>query len=103
MHSRRRWVTVASGIYAARKAGTPTPDRSPSVPEEIQRAIRPKAMAPGPGASALGLIARWIFSGTDGDLSGVGVPAFLAAYMPLATVTHRRRECIYAACPHYPI
>ena len=52
---------------------------------------------------ALALIARWISSHTDGDLSGVGFPAFLAAYMPLSTVTDRRGECIYAACPHYRI
>jgi ATP-dependent DNA helicase DinG len=51
--------------------------------------------------AALGLIARWAASGTDGDMSGVGFPAFLAASMPLSTVTDRRGECIYAACPHY--
>ena len=32
-----------------------------------------------------------------------GFPAFLAASMPLSTVTDRRGECIYAACPHYRI
>jgi ATP-dependent DNA helicase DinG len=52
---------------------------------------------------ALGLIARWIASGTDGDISGAGFPAFLAASMPLSEVTDRRGECIYAACPHYRI
>jgi ATP-dependent DNA helicase DinG len=61
------------------------------------------ALAPGQRTVALALIARWIGSHTDGDLSGVGFPAFLAATMPLSTVTDRRGECIYAACPHYRI
>src|SRR6185437_2284694 len=52
---------------------------------------------------ALGLVARWIASGTDGDISGAGFPAFLAASMPLGEITDRRGECIYAACPHYRI
>ena len=52
---------------------------------------------------ALALVARWISSPTDGDLSGVGFPAFLAAQMPLSTITDRRGECIYAACPHYRV
>ena len=61
------------------------------------------ALAPGQRSVALGLIARWIGSGTDGDISGAGFPAFLAASMPLSEVTDRRGECIYAACPHYRI
>jgi len=61
------------------------------------------ALAPGQRSIALALIARWIGAGTDGDLSGVGFPAFLAAYMPLSAVTDRRGECIYAACPHYRV
>ena len=61
------------------------------------------ALAPGQRAIAMGLIARWISSHTDGDLSGVGFPAFLAAHLPLSTVTDRRGECIYAACPHFRI
>jgi ATP-dependent DNA helicase DinG len=69
----------------------------------FEEASKRTALAPGQRAIALGLIARWIASGTDGDLSGVGFPAFLAAYMPLSTVTDRRGECIYAACPHYRI
>jgi ATP-dependent DNA helicase DinG len=52
---------------------------------------------------ALGLIARWISSNTDGDISGAGFPAFLAASLPLSEITDRRGECIYAACPHYRI
>lgn len=67
----------------------------------FEDAAKRTALAPGPRTIALGLIARWIQSHTDGDLSGAGFPAFLAAAMPLSTVTDRRGECIYAACPHY--
>lgn len=69
----------------------------------FEEAAKRTALAPGQRSIALGLIARWIASHTDGDLSGVGFPAFLAASMPLSTVTDRRGECIYAACPHYRI
>lgn len=69
----------------------------------FEEATKRTALAPGQRSIVLGLIARWIASHTDGDLSGVGFPAFLAAYMPLSTVTDRRGECIYAACPHYRI
>jgi len=69
----------------------------------FEEAAKRTALAPGQRAVALGLIARWIASHTDGDLSGVGFPAFLAAQMPLSTVTDRRGECIYAACPHYRV
>ena len=67
----------------------------------FEEAAKRTALAPGQRTVALALIARWIASHTDGDLSGVGFPAFLAAYMPLSTVTDRRGECIYAACPYY--
>jgi ATP-dependent DNA helicase DinG len=69
----------------------------------FEEAAKRTALAPGQRVIVLALIARWISSGTDGDLSGVGFPAFLAAHMPLSTVTDRRGECIYAACPHYRI
>lgn len=69
----------------------------------FEEAAKRTALAPGQRTVALALIARWIGSHTDGDLSGVGFPAFLAAVMPLSTVTDRRGECIYAACPHYRI
>ncbi len=69
----------------------------------FEEAAKRSALAPGQRTIALALIARWISSNTDGDLSGVGFPAFLAAAMPLSTVTDRRGECIYAACPHYRI
>jgi ATP-dependent DNA helicase DinG len=67
----------------------------------FEEAAKRTALAPSPRSVALGLIARWAASGSDGDISGVGFPAFLAASMPLSTVTDRRGECIYAACPHY--
>ena len=67
----------------------------------FEEAAKRTALAPSPRSVALGLIARWAESGSDGDISGVGFPAFLAAAMPLSTVTDRRGECIYAACPHY--
>ena len=69
----------------------------------FEEAAKRTALAPGQRSIALALIARWISSHTDGDLSGMGFPAFLAATMPLSTVTDRRGECIYAACPHYRI
>jgi ATP-dependent DNA helicase DinG len=49
----------------------------------------------------LGLIARWIAATRDGDMSGAGFPAFLAASFPMGEITDRRGECVYAACPHY--
>ncbi|HTC85037.1 MAG TPA: hypothetical protein VK683_11815, partial [Rhizomicrobium sp.] len=67
----------------------------------FEEAAKRTALAPGQRTVALALIARWIASHTDGDLSGVGFPAFLAAYLPLSSITDRRGECIYAACPHY--
>jgi ATP-dependent DNA helicase DinG len=67
----------------------------------FEEAAKRTALAPGQRSVALGLIARWIASGTDGDISGAGFPAFLAASMPLSEVTDRRGECIYAACTHY--
>ena len=69
----------------------------------FEEAAKRTALAPGQRSVALALIARWVQSGTDGDLSGAGFPAFLAAFMPLSTVTDRRGECIYAACPHYRV
>ncbi|HUE65404.1 MAG TPA: ATP-dependent DNA helicase [Rhizomicrobium sp.] len=69
----------------------------------FEDAAKRTALAPGQLAVVLGLVARWISSHTDGDLSGMGFPAFLAAHMPLSTITDRRGECIYAACPHYRI
>ncbi len=67
----------------------------------FEDAVKRTALAPGQRSVALALIARWIEAGTDGDISGAGFPAFLAASMPLSQVTDRRGECIYSACPHY--
>src|SRR6185437_6597962 len=69
----------------------------------FEEAAKRTALAPGQRSVALGLIARWVGSNTDGDISGAGFPAFLAASLPLGEVTDRRGECIYAACPHYRI
>ncbi len=67
----------------------------------FEDATKRVAMAPGQRAVAVGLIARWLQATEDGDLSGAGFPAFLAASVPLRELTDRRGECIYAACPHY--
>jgi len=69
----------------------------------FEEAAKRTALAPGQRSVALGLIARWAGSDTDGDISGAGFPAFLAASLPLREITDRRGECIYAACPHYRI
>ena len=66
-----------------------------------EEAAKRTALAPGQRAVALGLIARWIAATRDGDMSGAGFPAFLAASLPLREITDRRGECVYAACPHY--
>jgi ATP-dependent DNA helicase DinG len=67
----------------------------------FEEAVKRQALAPGQRTIALALIARWVSATPDGDISGVGFPAFLAATMPLREITDRRGECIYAACPHY--
>jgi ATP-dependent DNA helicase DinG len=69
----------------------------------FEDAAKRNAHAPGQRAVALGLIARWLATTPDGDLSGAGFPAFLASTVPLRELTDRRGECIYAACPHYRI
>ncbi|MDE2466125.1 MAG: ATP-dependent DNA helicase, partial [Alphaproteobacteria bacterium] len=67
----------------------------------FEEAVRRAATARGPRTVALGLVARWIGATRDGDLSGSGFPAHLAANLSLREITDRRGECIYAACPHY--
>jgi len=69
----------------------------------FEEAVKRTALAPGQRSVALALIARWVGATADGDLSGVGFPAFLAASMSLREITDRRGECIYAACPHYRV
>ncbi len=67
----------------------------------FEEAAKRTALAPGQRSVALGLVARWIAATADGDISGAGFPAFLAASFSLSEITDRRGECIYAACPHY--
>ena len=67
----------------------------------FEDAAKRSALAPGQRTVSLGLIARWIAATSDGDISGAGFPAFLAASFPVREITDRRGECIYAACPHY--
>jgi ATP-dependent DNA helicase DinG len=67
----------------------------------FEDAAKRSALAPGQRTVALGLIARWISATSDGDISGAGFPAFLAASFAVREITDRRGECIYAACPHY--
>jgi ATP-dependent DNA helicase DinG len=67
----------------------------------FEEAARRTALAPGQRSVALGLIARWIQATPDGDVSGYGFPAFLAASFSLREITDRRGECIYSACLHY--
>jgi len=67
----------------------------------FEESVKRNALAPGQRSVALGLAARWVTATTDGDVSGAGFPAFLAASMPLREITDRRGECIYSACPHY--
>jgi ATP-dependent DNA helicase DinG len=65
--------------------------------DAVKRTVHTTSQA----AVTLGLIARWIRSTRDGDLTGAGFPAFVASSIPLGELTDRRGECIYAACPHY--
>jgi ATP-dependent DNA helicase DinG len=67
----------------------------------FEEAAKRTALAPGQRSVALGLVARWVSATADGDISGAGFPAFLAASFSLGEITDRRGECIYAACPHY--
>jgi ATP-dependent DNA helicase DinG len=69
----------------------------------FEDAAKRSTLIGGQRAVALGLVARWIQQTPDGDLSGTGFPAFLAASLPLRELTDRRGECIYAACPHYRV
>ena len=53
---------------------------------------------------ALGLIARWGLSTTDGDVAGGDLPGwFPELFGPglLPAIADRRGECIFGACPHY--
>lgn len=55
-------------------------------------------------AVALGLIARWLLSTRDGDLTGGDFPGWLVGLFGTALTTElsdQRGECIYSACPHF--
>ncbi|MEN6542507.1 ATP-dependent DNA helicase [Parvibaculum sp.] len=54
-------------------------------------------------AVAIGLIARWAKASRDGDMVGGDFPAWLAQSLGggRATLTDRRGECVYTACPHF--
>lgn len=69
----------------------------------FEDAARRSLLAQGQRLVALGLIARWIMTRSDGDVSGAGFPSFLAAALPVREITDRRGECIYSACPHYRV
>jgi ATP-dependent DNA helicase DinG len=52
----------------------------------------------------MGLVLRWLMRTRDGDMVGGDFPAWLGAYFGMGRVlslTDRRGECVYAACPHY--
>lgn len=53
------------------------------------------------GAATTGLVARWALASRDGDMVGGDFPAWLAARPAAQSLTDRRGECVYAACPHY--
>ncbi|HEY5047822.1 MAG TPA: ATP-dependent DNA helicase [Rhizomicrobium sp.] len=67
----------------------------------FEEAVKRTALAPGQRSVVLALFARWIAATRDGDISGAGFPAFLAATFPMSEITDRRGECIYSACGHY--
>ncbi len=69
----------------------------------FEEAARRSLLGQGQRLVALGLIARWIAAGADGDVSGAGFPSFLASSFPIREITDRRGECIYSACPHYRV
>jgi len=55
-------------------------------------------------APQLGLLARWIARTRDGALVAGDLPGWLADLVGrglIASLTDRRGECIYSACPHY--
>ena len=55
-------------------------------------------------ATMMGLVLRWLDHSRDGDMVGGDFPGWLGSYFGpgrLATLTDRRGECLFAACPHY--
>ncbi|GJL85148.1 MAG: DNA helicase [Micavibrio sp.] len=55
-------------------------------------------------AVAAGIMARWVASSKDGDLSGGDFPGWLPGllgFQHTGGLADRRGECIYSACDHY--
>lgn len=52
-------------------------------------------------AATAGLVARWALASRDGDMVGGDFPAWLAQRPAAQSLTDRRGECVYAACPHF--
>jgi ATP-dependent DNA helicase DinG len=69
----------------------------------FEEAAKRTALAPGQRSVALGLIARWIGSAPTAIFPARAFPLFWPHPCRCPTVTDRRGECIYAACPHYRI
>lgn len=55
----------------------------------------------GGGAVSTGLVARWALASRDGDMVGGDFPAWLSQRPAAQSLTDRRGECVYAACPYY--
>ena len=69
----------------------------------FEEAAKRTALAPGQRTVALALIARWIGATADGDMSGAGFPAFLAAPSAAARdhrPARRMHLCRLPALPH---
>ncbi|OHC74633.1 MAG: helicase [Rhodospirillales bacterium RIFCSPLOWO2_12_FULL_58_28] len=61
-------------------------------------------MLNGNETTALGLVARWVSAGRDGDMAGGDFPAWLAGLLGrelTLDLTDTRGECVYSACSHY--
>ncbi len=57
-----------------------------------------------PDTVRLGLLARWIQTTRDGDMTGGSLPGWLIdllGYRQTLDLTDHRGECIYSACDHY--
>lgn len=57
--------------------------------------------AMGVGLTPIGLVARWARASRDGDMVGGDFPSWLNARLSGLSLTDRRGECIYSACPYY--
>jgi ATP-dependent DNA helicase DinG len=69
----------------------------------LAEASRGAGIQPG-GATALGLMARWVAATRDGDMTGGDFPGWLAELHGRNRtfgLADRRGECVYGACEHY--